>query len=47
MKQNYKKYMIFAASAVMSVSMSMAAFAVTKYVDIEVNTDNVPEHNAV
>ena len=46
MRQNYKKYMILAASAVMSASMSMAAFAVTKYVDIEANTDNVPEHNA-
>ena len=43
---NNKKMSVFAATALLSASMSIAAFAATKYVDIEVEKDNIPEHNA-
>ena len=43
---NNKKIALLAVSALMSMSMGIAAFAATKYIDIEVDTDNIPEHNA-
>lgn len=43
---NTKKYLVPAAAAVMSMLMSTAALASTKYVDLEVNRDKIPEHNA-
>ncbi len=46
-KMRMRKYMVLsAAAALMSLSAGMTAFAATKYVDIEVESDNIPEHNA-
>ena len=33
-------------AAVMVACMTVTAFAMTKYVDLEIDTDNLPEHNA-
>lgn len=43
---NGKKKYIFTAAAVLSAAASITAFASTKYVDLDVERDNIPEHNA-
>ncbi len=41
-----KKTMTAAAAAAFGICFGISSFAMTKYVDLEIDMDNIPEHNA-